>query len=151
MAIGSHETRQGSLHVALKSVVVRPALGDLNVIIQVDEWHSSDRSQMARFARPYCATEPVRTVPSSRNTVSRPGLLRDATVPARFLRRDLLGSDRVNVDRVERLGVALSGVAHESDLTRLREGPLKEWSLRESRDGSTSGLRLVWERWRTSS
>ena len=26
--------RQGSLHVALKSVVVRPELGDLNVIIQ---------------------------------------------------------------------------------------------------------------------
>ena len=38
-----HETRQGSLHVALKSVVVRPELGDLNVIIQVEEWHSSDR------------------------------------------------------------------------------------------------------------
>ena len=35
-----HETRQGSLHVALKSVVVRPELGDLNVIIQVEEWHS---------------------------------------------------------------------------------------------------------------
>ena len=34
---------QGSLHVALKSVVVRPELGDLNVIIQVEEWHSSDR------------------------------------------------------------------------------------------------------------
>ena len=27
-----HETRQGSLHVALKSVVVRPELGDLNVV-----------------------------------------------------------------------------------------------------------------------
>ena len=38
-----HETRQGSLHVALKSVLVRPELGDLNVIIQVEEWHSSDR------------------------------------------------------------------------------------------------------------
>ena len=38
-----HETRQGSLHVALKSVVVRPELADLNVIIQVEEWHSSDR------------------------------------------------------------------------------------------------------------
>ena len=38
-----HETRQGSLHVALKSAVVRPELGDLNVIIQVEEWHSSDR------------------------------------------------------------------------------------------------------------